>query len=157
MDVQDGESTSTLKIVNGTFAWSSEKPGQTGGQIGDEATGFRLIDVNLEIQPGVVTVITGEVGSGKTALLVALLGEMRCLAGTVQTPRSSWLKDGLSNTCAYAAQTPWIESGIIRDIILFGSPYEEERYNLSLAACCLEEDLELFDDGDRTEIGKCPL
>lgn len=42
----------------------------------------------------------------------------------------------------------WIESGLIRDIILFGQPYHESRYKQVLDACCLNDDLAMFEDGD---------
>ncbi len=154
---EDNDSEQGLKIVNGTFAWSSDKVSQSPGEGPSKpAGGFRLINIDITIPQDSVTVITGEVGCGKTALLIALLGEMRTLEGRVHTPRSHTLKDGLRNSVAYAAQTPWIESGVIKDIILFGTPYEKVRYETALRACCLDEDLLLFEDGDQTEIGEFP-
>ena len=45
-------------------------------------------------------------------------------------------------------------SGSIRENILFGSQYEEQRYNQTVFACALKEDLEKFPQGDETIIGE---
>lgn len=55
---------------------------------------------------------------------------------------------------SYAAQTPWLEHLSIKDNILFGSPYEEDKYNEVLECSALLPDLETFEDRDRTEIGE---
>jgi ABC-type transport system involved in cytochrome bd biosynthesis fused ATPase/permease subunit len=52
-----------------------------------------------------------------SALLLALLGEMSCISGTVHLVKQPHQMDdhGLHNTVAYAAQTPWLQNGTIRD------------------------------------------
>ena len=59
----------------------------------------------------------------------------------------------LFHTISYAAQTPWLQHQSIKENILFGSPYEEERYNEVLECCALLPDLKILEDGDETEIG----
>lgn len=54
---------------------------------------------------------------------------------------------------SYAAQAPFLQHLSIRDNILFGELYEEERYEAVLHACALEADLKIFESGDLTEIG----
>lgn len=55
---------------------------------------------------------------------------------------------------AYAAQRAWIQNATLRDNVLFGSPYDPERYARVLCACALTADLDLLEAGDQTEIGE---
>ncbi|GJN27810.1 hypothetical protein PR202_gb15862 [Eleusine coracana subsp. coracana] len=84
------------------------------------------------------------VGSGKSSLLSCILGEMPKLEGNVR----------VSGSKAYVPQTAWILSGNIRDNILFGNPYDKEKYERIIQACALSEDLDLFPNGDLTEMGE---
>jgi ABC-type multidrug transport system fused ATPase/permease subunit len=61
---------------------------------------------------------------------------------------------GLSNGVAYAAQSAWLLNATVRDNILFGEPYDVERYQEVIRACCLVRDLETLEGGDLTEIGE---
>lgn len=54
---------------------------------------------------------------------------------------------------AYCSQTPWLQQKSIKDNILFGEEFNEERYEATLEACALVPDLEMLEDGDQTEIG----
>lgn len=56
----------------------------------------------------------------------------------------------LNHRIAYCAQTPWLEHATIRDNILFGTKYEEERYQRVVVACALTRDLGVFEAGDLT-------
>ncbi|KAI0258771.1 hypothetical protein BC834DRAFT_974833 [Gloeopeniophorella convolvens] len=97
-------------------------------------------------------IIIGPTGSGKTSLLMALLSEMHF----IPTQPDSWFhlprKDGVS----YAAQESWVQNETIRTNILFGAPYDEERYKKGrlIYQCGLEQDLALFEAGDLTEVGE---
>ena len=55
---------------------------------------------------------------------------------------------------AYVAQTAWIQNASVRDNILFGSPYNKERYEQVVEACALQQDLQILVAGDQTEIGE---
>ncbi|KAH9081540.1 hypothetical protein EDB83DRAFT_2214476 [Lactarius deliciosus] len=116
---------------------------------------FELRDINITFPERQLTVVTGPTASGKTALLMALLGEMTTLSGTIILSKRSSLVDdfGLTHTVAYAAQSPWLRHQTIKDNILFGYPYDEARYNAVVEACALKPDLEVLEDGDATEIG----
>ncbi|KAG8799884.1 hypothetical protein FRC16_004194 [Serendipita sp. 398] len=106
---------------NATFAWAESLSGTpTPGR-----RNFRLkIEGELYFTQGGVNMIVGPTGAGKTSILMALLGEMHFQpAGPdafFNLPRSG----GVS----FCSQEPWITNQTIRDNILFGSPYEEERY-----------------------------
>lgn len=60
----------------------------------------------------------------------------------------------INGTVAYAAQRAWIQNATLRDNILFGSPYDADRYARVLSACALSSDLDLLEAGDQTEIGE---
>lgn len=60
---------------------------------------------------------------------------------------------GLTHAISYASQTPWLQHQSIKDNIIFGSVFEEKRYNDVLECCALNPDLEILEDGDQTEIG----
>ncbi|KAK0201656.1 P-loop containing nucleoside triphosphate hydrolase protein [Desarmillaria ectypa] len=128
-----------LGFRNAEFVWSSES-----------RRDFKLrIEDDLFFDTG-INIIVGPTGTGKTSLLLALLGEMHF----VSPGPDSWFHLPRENGVAYAAQESWIQSDSIRNNILFGSPYEEDRYNKVLDQCALLPDLALFEAGDRTEVGE---
>ncbi|KAI0257019.1 hypothetical protein BJV78DRAFT_1272168 [Lactifluus subvellereus] len=116
---------------------------------------FELRDINVMFPERQLTVVTGPTASGKTALLMALLGEMTTLAGKIIMSKRLSIVDefGLTHSIAYAAQSPWLRHQSIKANILFGYPYDEARYDAVIEACSLKPDLEVFEDGDATEIG----
>ncbi len=81
---------------------------------------------------------------------MALLGEMVFQANSSDAyftlPRSG----GVS----YVAQESWVFSGTVKENILFGTPFDEQRYNKVLHQCALEKDLEIMVAGDETELGE---
>ncbi|KAI5074572.1 hypothetical protein GOP47_0010533 [Adiantum capillus-veneris] len=103
-----------------------------------------LRDINLNIGQGSLVTIVGTVGSGKSSLLAALLGEMVKVSGMAK----------IAGSVAYVSQTAWIQNATIMDNILFGAPLDPTRYQRVLQACGLELDLASMDFGDRTEIGE---
>ncbi|XP_031752876.1 multidrug resistance-associated protein 5 isoform X2 [Xenopus tropicalis] len=88
--------------------------------------------------------ICGSVGSGKTSLILSILGQMTLLEGTVT----------VSGRIAYAAQQAWIFNESLRENILFGEEYKEKKYQRVLKTCCLYPDIESLPHGDLTEIGE---
>ncbi|KAM6182924.1 ATP-binding cassette sub-family C member 2 [Erethizon dorsatum] len=101
-------------------------------------------DVNLDIMPGQLVAVVGAVGSGKSSLMSAMLGEMEHVHGHIT----------IKGTTAYVPQQSWIQNGTIKDNILFGSELNEKRYQQVLEACALLPDLEILPGGDLTEIGE---
>jgi len=55
---------------------------------------------------------------------MALLGEMHFLPSSAD----SWYNLPRSEGIAYAAQETWVQNDTIRENILYGLPYDEERY-----------------------------
>ena len=66
----------------------------------------------------------------------------------------AFLQVEVAGKVAYVAQSSWIQSGTIRENILFGKPMNKARYELAVRACALVKDLESLDYGDLTEIGQ---
>ena len=62
-------------------------------------------------------------------------------------------ENGFMHCISYAAQSPWLRHQSIKDNILFGYPFDEERYNMVVECCALKPDLDMLEDGDATEIG----
>ncbi|EKM76533.1 hypothetical protein AGABI1DRAFT_122491 [Agaricus bisporus var. burnettii JB137-S8] len=121
----------------------------------EEERCFELKDLNLRFPEGQLTVVTGPTASGKTALLMALLGEMTTISGrlVMEKEPSNVDSNGFMHSISYAAQSPWLRHQSIRDNILFGYPFDEERYKAVVEACALNPDLSVLEDGDQTEIG----
>ncbi|TIA94369.1 hypothetical protein E3P81_00118 [Wallemia ichthyophaga] len=128
---------------------------------GDGSQGFALRKFNLDFPVSKFSVVAGPVGSGKTSLLDSLLGELSLIDGRVFMPCSMNADEvvtdertGLKDAVAYAPQAPFLLSTTIKENILFGSPFNKNRYDKVLKACALLPDLALFDDGDETEVGE---
>ncbi|KAF8579651.1 multidrug resistance-associated ABC transporter [Ramaria rubella] len=117
---------------------------------------FELRDINVIFPEGKLTIVTGPTASGKTALLMALLGEMTMQPGSgkLLLPKYPTQADSCGFAgLSYAAQAPFLQHQTIRDNILFGTPYDKERYEAVLESCALNPDLEILEDGDLTEVG----
>ncbi|KAJ3265284.1 hypothetical protein HDU77_005729 [Chytriomyces hyalinus] len=117
----------------------------------EEQGAFELRDVTLTFPLHELSVVTGSTGSGKTSLLLSLLGELKRIRGYgfLPDPRRE-----PGATVAYVAQTAFLLNATIRDNILFGNEYDEDRYNAVIEACALVRDLEILEGGDLTEIGE---
>ncbi|GMF97566.1 unnamed protein product [[Candida] boidinii] len=102
-----------------------------------------LVDINLAIKRNEFVVITGLIGSGKSSLLAALDGVMRRVKGSVEVSGSLLL-----------CSTPWIQNATVKDNIIFGKAFDQEKYRTVIKACALENDLDILPAGDRTEIGE---
>ncbi|EFX03767.1 ABC bile acid transporter [Grosmannia clavigera kw1407] len=142
---------------NASFIWGGRDVVASDG-----TTAFRLMDLNVDFAIGKLNVITGPTGSGKTSLLMALLGEMTLTHGRVYLPGGRSREDirpdpetGLAESCAYVAQQAWLVNGTIRENILFSSAFDEQRYRDVIVACALEHDIdETLDNGDETLVGE---
>lgn len=113
-----------------------------------------LQDISFTIEPGTLVAVVGSVGSGKSSLLSAMLGEMEPINdSTVQMPQSD-ASEGTAGFVSYCAQTPWVVNDTLRGNILFGREYDEERYQKIIEVCALLDDFAILPAGDSTEIGE---
>ncbi|KAG0098274.1 hypothetical protein BGZ93_000582 [Podila epicladia] len=113
-------------------------------EITRDSAGPVLHDINLKIKRGSLTAVVGRVGEGKSSLVGALLGEMHKYSGSVHCNGSS----------AFVAQTAWILNDTVRSNILFGLPYDKEKYLQTIKACALAPDFKMLVNSDKTLIGE---
>lgn len=142
----------TVKLEKAAVTWHA-----TGSK---ENKAFTLKDLSVQFPNGELSVITGNTGSGKSLLLAAIAGEARLLSGSIHRPCSSansdikaddtWISAG---QMALVTQSPWMDNTTIRENILFGLPFDEERYARALHSCALKKDLATLKDGDSTLVG----
>ncbi|KAG6837885.1 hypothetical protein H0H93_013038 [Arthromyces matolae] len=146
--------TEEIGFRDASFTWSNDAEGNST----PSKRNFMLkIDGELEFQRGQINLIIGPTGSGKTSLLMALLERLMLRAGEMHfIPSHPHSKFHLPRDkgVAYAAQESWVQNETIKENILFGSPFDEERYKKVLYQCALERDLTLFEAGDKTEVGE---
>ncbi|XP_068817678.1 ATP-binding cassette sub-family C member 2 [Capricornis sumatraensis] len=127
----DCNSDKAVQFSEASFTW-------------DHDLGVTIQDVNLDIMPGQLVAVVGTVGSGKSSLMSAMLGEMENVHGHIT----------VKGSVAYVPQQSWIQNGTIKENILFGSELDEKKYQQVLEACALLPDLEVLPGGDMAEIGE---
>lgn len=103
-----------------------------------------LTNINFRLRSGSLTAVVGRIGSGKSSLLSALIGDMYKYQGSIQ----------VRGSVAYVSQQAWILHSSVKDNILFGKPLCQDRYDAVIQACCLQHDLDMLPSGDQTEIGE---
>eukprot|EP00347_Sterkiella_histriomuscorum_P019725 403340529 len=133
-------------------------------------------NINLEFKHGEFICIIGDVGSGKSSLLSSIIGDLLYLDPSfLNQYRDAQLNEELiekikqesakfidprdtpiilSEDVAYVQQNPWIQNKTIRDNILFGLPFDQDRYEETIDICELARDLEILPSADMTEIGE---
>ncbi|OMH86347.1 Multidrug resistance-associated protein 1, partial [Zancudomyces culisetae] len=109
-----------------------------------EADKVTLSDINFVCNKGQLVSVVGRVGSGKSSLVSAMLGDMKKLSGKVT----------VRGRVAYVPQQPWIINATLRENILFGHKYDEDFYRKVVKTCELEKDIEMLKGGDMAEIGE---
>uniref|UniRef100_A0A8D0C184 ATP binding cassette subfamily C member 8 n=1 Tax=Salvator merianae TaxID=96440 RepID=A0A8D0C184_SALMN len=147
-----------VKVTNGFFTWTPE---------GSPT----LSNIDIRIPQGQLTMIVGQVGCGKSSLLLGILGEMQKVSGSViwnsSIPDSETGEDVSPDTetavdidirkrgsVAYASQKPWLLNATVEENIIFDSPFNTQRYKAVIDACSLQPDIDILPHGDQTQIGE---
>ncbi|XP_044535039.1 ATP-binding cassette sub-family C member 6 [Gracilinanus agilis] len=120
-----------ISVQDGTFAWSQENSPC-------------LQRINLVVPRGSFFAVTGPVGSGKSSLLSAILGELTKLEGNVN----------IKGSVAYVPQEAWIQNASVEENVCFGQELNMPWLDRVLEACALHPDLASFPAGIHTEIGE---
>ncbi|KAL4449679.1 hypothetical protein ABPG74_007502 [Tetrahymena malaccensis] len=120
---------------------------------------FQLLIEDLKINQGTLNFVIGKIGSGKTALLLAILNEMDQIQDgeqfRIDNPINEEGQDQVKTqvfvygSTAYVSQNHWLQTETIQENILFGKSYEEDLYNKCLELCCLQMDFQSFQKGDQ--------
>ncbi|XP_074533594.1 ATP-binding cassette sub-family C member 8 isoform X2 [Halichoeres trimaculatus] len=154
---QDVDEDTCIKITSGYFTWTDGQP--------------TLSNVDIKIPFGKLTMIVGQVGCGKSSLLLAALGEMQRVSGTVTwnslpnldsegdespTDREPACDGEVRKRgpVAYASQKPWLLNATLVENITFEMPMIKPRYKAVIEACSLQPDIDILPQGDQTEIGE---
>jgi len=138
LPAQDGSLTNngsdkhSIEFTNASYSWIKSPASPT------------LDKMNIKVKKGELVAVVGKIGSGKSSLISAVLGEIEKIEGDSR----------ITGRISYVAQQAWIQNMSVKDNILFGKDIDEEKYNSVLDACALASDLEILPSGDLTEIGE---
>ncbi|KAF9080449.1 Multidrug resistance-associated protein 1, partial [Mortierella sp. AD031] len=103
-----------------------------------------LKNISLSVDRGNLTAIVGRVGQGKTSLFNAMIGDMYKRQGTVK----------MYGRVAYAPQQTWIINATVKENIVFGLDFDQDKYDRIVYAAGLGPDIDMLPAGDQTEIGE---
>jgi len=133
---------------------------------------FTTGEFNFKLRKGEVMVVCGPVGSGKSTLLNGIIDETDKVSNTARTKAISVRREGsnpqeaaidnggdggvrVRGRISYAPQDPFILNATLRENVLFGSKFDENKYEAVLNACELRTDIdEQFGGNDMIEIGE---
>lgn len=148
----EANNAGSIEMKNGNFLWSVKSTSGSGVSQAVPA----LADVELKVNPGEVVAVVGSVGSGKSALIKGLLGELSPVPRTILqeslSPDSKEMASDIMDVLdkpvviahgnvAYCSQEAWLPKGTIRDAVVFGREYDESRYLSAIRDAGLDSDI----------------
>ncbi|KAF9205221.1 hypothetical protein BGZ49_004325 [Haplosporangium sp. Z 27] len=151
--------TPVIQVTDATLAWGpnlstsshlnnsaedTETTALLSGGGNNKTSEPTLFDINVSVARSSLTAVVGRVGQGKSSLLSALIGDMYKRHGTIK----------IFGSIAYIPQQAWIINATLRENIVFGKPFNQQKYDRILFACGLLPDIEILAAGDQTEIGE---
>ena len=125
-------SSNSIEIRKAYYTWEDDQDTPT------------IKDVSFDVKKGSLVAVVGAVGSGKSSLLSAMLGEMNHISGTI----------AIEGKVAYVPQQPWIQNMTLKDNIIFCKPLDVNKYGKVIESCALSDDLTILTNADKTEIGE---
>ncbi|KAH7348124.1 multidrug resistance-associated protein 1 [Pyrenochaeta sp. MPI-SDFR-AT-0127] len=131
-DAVEDNGDESVRIRDASFTWDRNSEGRT------------LHDINFSAHKGELACIVGRVGSGKSSLLQAVLGDLWKINGEVVIRGKS----------AYVPQSAWVMNASVRENIVFGHRWDPQFYEKTVQACALRDDFAQLPDGDQTEVGE---
>lgn len=153
----DNQPKGTLTLQNYSATWvdpvqaeklrnldpTKKNTANTQGQSTKQAI-LTLDNVSITFEPGKLYIILGSVGSSKSSLIHALLGELSTVHG----------RNEVSGSIGYVPQTAFNNNDILRNNITYGREFDLDLYVDTVIKCGLYDDLEMFPSRDYTEIGE---
>ena len=133
-----GDNNNKLNLSNSSLSFKDSNKIMNDGY---------LNNINLTVKEGEFICIIGEVGSGKSSLIQAILNNMIIL-------QNKDTKIIVNGKISYVGQEAWIQNNTVQNNILFYQPYNAEKYQKILNLCELNQDLNSLTGGDLTEIGE---
>ena len=154
-----------IKMKNGNFLWSKPSSSTVDGNA-DSVAAPALCNADIDIRSGEIVAVVGSVGAGKSALVKALLGELEPVPrimvdvskGQSIDTMTSEANDIASVTTkgevAYCPQEAWLSKGSIRDAVVFGREYDEDRYLTAIYDAGLDDDITSGKLSHNTDVGE---
>ncbi|WQF87903.1 Putative AAA+ ATPase domain, ABC transporter type 1, transmembrane domain-containing protein [Colletotrichum destructivum] len=104
-----------------------------------------LHNISLTVRQGKYLLVSGPTGSGKSSLLLSVLGELRqCRGSTFRKP---------SLDIAFCTQEPWLPNLSVRDVITGPSTFDNTWLSEVIAACDLGRDISQLSQRENTLVG----
>eukprot|EP00985_Skeletonema_marinoi_P002055 scaffold834_cov144-Skeletonema_marinoi.AAC.2 len=153
----------SIEMSNGNFLWSAPtSSSDEEGSVDKTCTSGApaLCGASISVQPGEVVAVIGGVATGKTALVKSLIGE---LTPVPQNPKLIQQEYGSTadvprvtahGSIAYCAQEAWLPKGTVRESIVFGREYNEERYARAIYSAGLDDDIASSNLTHDTDVGE---
>ncbi|KAJ9169381.1 hypothetical protein P3X46_017584 [Hevea brasiliensis] len=127
----------SIEIEIGEYAWETNYQNSRKPTI--------KITEKMKIKKGYKVAVCGSVGSGKSSLLCSILGEI---------PRISGAGIKVYGAKAYVPQSAWIQTGTVRENVLFGKDMDKAFYEEVLEVCALNQDIGTWVDRDLIVVGE---
>lgn len=133
-DVSVAKENAHVTVQGASFTWGFSQKGGDANAKEDSEFMPVLKGIDIEMKPGDFMVVVGQVGCGKTSLLYSIMQETILQEGTVS----------VAGSISYVEQEPFIYSGTLKENVLFGLPYDADRFNQTMQQAQLERDLTIL-------------
>lgn len=152
ISIKSSDHPTSLEIQNMSFLWSKPDTSEIREDMDFASFKYALRNINLKANKHDFVCIVGRVGSGKSALLSSIIGQLAAIHSSAPHKRPSPIS--LHGSIAYCTQNPWIMNASVKENILFGHELDENYYQRTIEACQLIPDLKILPDNDNTQVGE---
>lgn len=145
VSLTDERQVTSLRMSNSRTGGGTPSVSLSNVTVDNPCSASPLIrNVSWQLDKGATCIFCGPVGSGKSILAKAILGEVGLASGQLAV---------CSQRIAYCDQTAWLPSGTIKEIVSsFSGEVDETRYLRAICACCLDQEIASLPEGDATQV-----